>query len=936
MQGMQGMQGMPMNSAAMDMPMQGMQGMPMNSAAMDMPMQGMQGMPMNSAAMDMPMNGMPMNGMQGMPMNGMQGMPMQGMSGMNGMQGMPMQGMSGMNGMQGITQQQADNIIQKYGPGYSGPVDMVGGGQLVDLEFTLNDNLSSGQKKKTKLKKNERANQTGGSGRIIPKYMGTKNTPFKPQETKNIETSRRKEIPQYNNNPVKSDPLVEFKLSQSIMGPGARPMNQSMYPSAYVPVQNQYLPENYPYVTGSGMHNMNPYSFVPNNVPVIKNYHISMPNPAGDHVKLADIYEDMLPNDNTKYKNTSLTLEERLVTYNYVRSILVRIGDGEDIDISGKIKDSVNRKNLLSYLKLLDLNPYHNSKLSANPYMDLPDRMIMYRSCYPIRFDPAKSRVTCSKYSIGLNLRIYDMSIAEYNVKNLFFNENDNNVDVNPMEFNIWREVAFYEFVREEILKKKMCPNFPMLYSWFISTGSDIDFEKLRLIKNKYGQEISKADIKTANRINNKYRNAVNEHLKSIKQPFGVDSTSLPVQKKVNKFVNITNPIGFIGPYPVLPKNGPIPEMNVNLQFTPDTNKLNRNKEVSIFDTKSNRGQIDLNKSVNRNLLALTEAPNYNIRQWATKTYENQELGPVKKMIQTGYHHADVWLSIIFQLLISLQVMYIKRFTFIDMTLEDNVYIKDLMNNEQVMGYWKYIFDGFEYYIPNHGYLLMIDSNFRDIKNSNHNVLLKSNKDDQSYKMYGVVAGQKFEEYDTTGNKTPAGNKLDEIQYSNIQKLLDPNNFNNIHTNYGGVKPDQKVLSLLTQIKGDIDTKSSQDGDLSDIIKNYMGRFVHNRAGTPLSSTELENVNKSLPVTNPISGKLYAYNPRDELFAWVVYINTELGGQYKVLSRVNFRDVDDVVPIIIDPSQLFEYVSLVNIQQKYKPQEVKLSEDELLEIYKVN
>ena len=67
-----------------------------------------------------------------------------------------------------------------------------------------------------------------------------------------------------------------------------------------------YLPENYPYVTGSGMHNMNPYSFVPNNVPVIKNYHISMPNPAGDHVKLADIYEDMLPNDNTKYKKTRL------------------------------------------------------------------------------------------------------------------------------------------------------------------------------------------------------------------------------------------------------------------------------------------------------------------------------------------------------------------------------------------------------------------------------------------------------------------------------------------------------------------------------------------------------------------------------------------------------------------------------------------------------
>ena len=43
---------------------------------------------------------------------------------------------------------------------------------------------------------------------------------------------------------------------------------------------------------------------------------------------------------------------------------LLIIGDGEDIEISGKIGTTANRKNLLSYLKLLDLNPYHNSKIS--------------------------------------------------------------------------------------------------------------------------------------------------------------------------------------------------------------------------------------------------------------------------------------------------------------------------------------------------------------------------------------------------------------------------------------------------------------------------------------------------------------------------------------------------------------------------------------------
>ena len=44
------------------------------------------------------------------------------------------------------------------------------------------------------------------------------------------------------------------------------------------------------------------------------NYSISLPNPVGDHVKVADLYEDMLPNTG-KYNNTSITLEERFCLF---------------------------------------------------------------------------------------------------------------------------------------------------------------------------------------------------------------------------------------------------------------------------------------------------------------------------------------------------------------------------------------------------------------------------------------------------------------------------------------------------------------------------------------------------------------------------------------------------------------------------------------------
>ena len=43
--------------------------------------------------------------------------------------------------------------------------------------------------------------------------------------------------------------------------------------------------------------------------------------------------------------------------------------------------------NLLSYVKFMELNPYHSDKLTNNPYKSLPDRMLIYRSCYPIRFN---------------------------------------------------------------------------------------------------------------------------------------------------------------------------------------------------------------------------------------------------------------------------------------------------------------------------------------------------------------------------------------------------------------------------------------------------------------------------------------------------------------------------------------------------------------------
>ena len=886
--------------------------------------------------------GMPQMDMQqmGMPQMDMQQMGMNPQMGMNQQMGMPQMGMPQMS---------QQDIVNKYGENYNGPIDMIGGGnKLIDMKYMLNDIKSSGQKKKTLNLKNEGAKQSGGGGRVIPTYINNKTDPFKTQESKDNATARYNEV-YHAPPPNEKPPLMEFKLNNIIKPPA--PHNQGMYPSAFIPIQNQYLPDGYPYVAGTGIHNQNPYSFVPNNVPVIQNYNISLPNPVGDHVKLADLYEDMLPNTG-KYNNTSITLEERLIIYNYVRQVLVRIGDGEDININdNNIKETTNRKNLLSYLKLLDLNPYHNSRFTNNPYLSLPKKMLMYRSCYPIRLDPTTKKTTCSKYSIGLNLRIYEMTAAEYNIKKLQPTGNE----IKHSEFNLWREVGFYEYVKEEIVKKKICPNFPIIYSWFISGGADIDFRGLKGLQNKYGQ-VDKYGKPLKNTIDDAKREALQlEYKNALTQHWN--------DENVDKLMvlNMSN-----GPYHF--DAGGFLVDNKNKRIADGTNFTNRKfsfqeqTRINLSLKMTSNGQLelkvdDISKPANRCLLILTEAPNYNIIQWATKTYQHQILGPVKTMIQTGYHHENVWNNILFQLLAALHVMQLKQITFFEMTLQDNVYIKDLMNNEQTMGYWKYIINGFEYYIPNQGFLLLIDSNYKDIEQdiSIGGVWSKpdSKIDKEIYKIYGNVDPE-FENKKNQNIPPPGpgalvpglvpaattyGDAFDSMHLKNLKNILNRDNFGNAFKSEGGIRPAEKVLNKIGTISDILNVDGRENsGELDDIILDTMGMFLHNRVGTAVTESEYEKGISTVPIDVPIRGKMYARSAGlNNAYVWVIYIShNSADGNYKVKTRSNIRDnTSEIITSTIPEGTLFEYQSLEPIEQKYKSTEPKLGQDELLETYRI-
>ena len=810
-----------------------------------------------------------------------------------------------------------------------------------------------------------------GGTRIIPKYIDEKNTPFKSNDTKkvmsNIYEEKKVANPQYTG----PQSLIEFKINDNILNNQQQQKTSRMiYPSPYIPIQ-QPLPEAYPYVSGqtAGMY---PWLYTPNNVPIIKNYNVSLSNPAGDHVQISDLYEDMLPGD--KYKNTSTTLGERLIMTNFVRSVLIRTGDGEDIDIKGNnIKNRTNKRNLFSYLKLLELNPYHDDQLSGSPYTSLPDKMILYRSCYPIRMDQSTNKITCSRTSIGMNVRIYDMSVGELNASKL-------GDSVGKRDFDLWREIGYYEYIREEIIKKNACPHFPIIYGYFISSETGIDFIKLRKIKTDHGKNITNNQIEHAKDLNQKYKDLLSEQLglsraniplsmdpsfptilgvrenasiyelrqglrnyiTKVDEDFNngtINKEEMKTRKRngINIFLALSNEAK-INPADEFGIKRNVQDVQVHIDTRDPLNMKIREINLAVEGEDGKLMNANINFSSGKCLLALTEAPHYNLLQWASRAYQAHPLGPVKKMIQVGYHEPRIWYGVLFQMLVALQVLWKHKLSIRNMKLRDNIYIKDLLNNDQTNGYWKYILDGFEYFIPNNGYLVMIDTNYKDVNDSG--LTVKGDPTNIKHKMIGEMVGG----FDTTpivglgpgvDDRSDDMKELDKMQYENLKELLNPNNFSKEFTNDGGIHPGPEVATKFAQIHRDIVAKAgwqNENGNLLGIIPEHMTMFLHNRIGTPLSEDETKSVEPLIAA--PIRGKMYPAQQAAGVYYWILYLGAGVNpGDARVLSRDNFSDKYPISPKEIPVGDIQKFTSLYEIKQKYVPNEAKLSESDVLETY---
>ena len=585
-------------------------------------------------------------------------------------------------------------------------------------------------------------------------------------------------------------------------------MMQPMYSQPYYP-QNSATFNPFP---------QNPYAYgIDMPQQVIHNVHISTTGPNADHEQLAMIYEDALPL--TKFITHSVTLYDRLNLYQFIRSTILKGRDGEDTSFDG------STRSLLTKLKFGELNPYGN-KIQNNPYYELPNDYLIYRSCYPIRMNIETSSTQCGKKSCGINVRIYKMDYGAMNVLKT------KNID-DTLKYPQLRDIGYYEYIREEILKKQVCPNFVLMFGYFVSNEINIDFDKINKIRGWKGPK------------ERKFQGGIG-----------------PDKKKTNvTFDNIRNMLGHI---------------SIDGLFD-NTGKITATiKDPTIVERNDKYYE-------NCGLIALTESGTYSIISWATSQY--QLLRPnIKTMIYRGSHTDDEWLNIIFQIMVGLYVMIIKKIYIKNISLKRNIFIKDVDNSEIVKTYWKYIIDNVEYFVPNMKYVVMIDSDFQDelvsstIKETKHD--LTKIKCEKYFKPEPVAAATPPVPAPTTTTPvaaptvattpvatptvatptvaTPTVAAPESISVDNYKEMI--NNILN-PDRYKDIQISENTKKILTEIKNGFD--SIEDYDKLKIqfrlsFAKYMYKYLHSRIGTVLTEKEVTDNGTSIVMTT--SGYAYTSN----------------------------------------------------------------------------
>jgi hypothetical protein len=694
----------------------------------------------------------------------------------------------------------------------------------------------------------------GGGNTTSNPYDAVKNTPFRTNDQKRTET-----IQQLDKQPVKEPPvLLEQKLYDTSKKTDTKPKPNP----AYIPI---YDGTDGNVMAGYPMNNMmNPVY----QEPMQKVYNISLANPMGNYTTINRVYEDILPGDPRTLNFNSI--HDRINLIDFMRNIILDTGDGEEMNVTG------GKNSLLSFIKMLELNPY---TLNKNPYEDLPNNFMLYRGGYPIRYDQTKNNINISKSSTGINARMYNLTVGDMKAELI-------NGNINRFNYDLWRDVAYYEYIKEKILKKKISPNFISIILYKIDTKSNIKWDEFNNIKNKDKTKDIFINLNNNNKIINTLHDI--QELKINDETFLYKNNTL--YDKTGRIVPESSPIGEILKSK-LKEDIYVKKLGDKTKTAVVAKSIKTPVNVCVNTIEDDDiNKLDLTRPTNNTFVLITEAPNTSLLYWATPVYENA--GTVKKMISTGYHSIDVWEVIIFQLVNIFAVLQKNKIYFRNIDFVKNFFIKDLFVDNTNISYWIYQIDELDYYIPNYGYLLLFDSSYADIKND-----IIPNKNNE--KIYKSLLG-----YDDNIDKgyvddlnTPLD--IDNLILKQFKEIVNPNTFAKRLKDKGGLEPDEKILKLLNEINNNTNINIS-----NYFYNHHFRKFLNNKVGTLLTRDEKEKITNNVPTYK--KGKIIPFQKRYDEFEWVVYVdNFRLGGTNMV--RILRKDSDNFKEEDVRISTCYDY-----------------------------
>lgn len=559
--------------------------------------------------------------------------------------------------------------------------------------------------------------------------------------------------------------------------------------------------------------------------PVINNIVLNPSDPFQDHAMIAPFVELMLPINNAA--TAIATIKDRKLLAEFIKNTLLFNEDGLVVD---SVK--YNIKQLMHSIKTTRLNPYVTPETygKVSPY-DMPQHFIIYRSCFPIKF--VQNGIKCDSKSSMVNMRFYQITRGE------LLNRRDDKVINNSKALS---EIKFYDYIKNNIILTNECPNFTLMYGYNYYNDPDIQFDAYR----------QKKDVKKATSL--------------VAADITMDEFDKIDQKLLTTIKNYFNGIGYSNILDVIPeKDKKIIYNNAKAYGLPDNDPTFEKistylliKYLASFDkfikkqiTTQIHNETIKKQYLNDFALMMTESPNYSIYDWASKRYIDN-IG-VRTMTNTGYHSYYQWLSVIFQMLCSFSTLLTHHIFIPNFTLANNVFIKiipEIPSNPKV---WKYIINGIEYYVPNFGDFVMVDSSFVDTNDNNDSIIL-----------------------DDTENQTK--------MYDSLIECLNPINFSSsIFMTRGGSPPDDDVIAMIEKLYNFCLSSPKKDINVfKKAINHNIFEFINNRIGTELTEDEYQNIQSQpiesiTPDTKP--GKLIIY---------------KTGSKYKIGIYIKDEDIIEV------------------------------------------